>query len=141
MTQPNPRQLTVTKTLQLDADPERVWAAISDPAQLAMWFPDRVEIAAIEPGEKGWFVWNEHGRYAFEVVEVDVGRRLVWRWARDPEQTLEQTPTTLVEWHVRAAAGGGTTLRVHESGFETEHYRAGNDTGWDQELAELQALL
>ncbi|MCV0403196.1 MAG: SRPBCC domain-containing protein [Chloroflexi bacterium] len=29
----------IERTLELDASPERVWRAISDPDELARWFP------------------------------------------------------------------------------------------------------
>lgn len=131
----------VTKTLELSAAPETVWEAITDPEALAGWFPDRVELEGREPGARGWFVWDRHGRYAFEIVEVEPGRRLVWRWGQDPDRELEQTGTTIVEWTLEPRADGGTLLRLRESGFPTPQYRGGNDLGWDKELGHLLAWL
>lgn len=131
----------ITKDLELDASLERVWGAITDPAQLGSWFPNRVEIESMSPGNRGWFVWDDHGRYRFEVEEVEVHVRLVWRWANDPEKDLEEALTTRVEWRLEARSAGGTRLQIRESGFKSEEYRAGNDKGWDKELAELVELL
>lgn len=133
--------LVVRKSLEFDAPPERVWAALTEPEQLATWFPDAVEIESVSPGNRGWFVWNEHGRYAFEVVELEAPHHLVWRWARDKETELDDGPTTRVEWQVDARPGGGTVLEVRETGFSSEEYRRGNDEGWDKELGELVELL
>ena len=131
----------ITKTLELDASPDRVWDAITDSVQLGSWFPNTVEIESMSPGNRGWFIWEDHGRYRFEVEEVTPPERFVWRWANDPEKELEETLTTLVEWSLEARPEGGTRLQVRESGFETEEYRAGNDKGWDSELGELVELL
>ena len=131
----------ITKDLELDASLERVWSAITDPAQLGSWFPNSVEIESMSPGNRGWFVWDDHGRYRFEVEEIEVQVRLVWRWANDPEKDLEETLTTRVEWRLEARSEGGTRLQVRESGSKSEEYRAGNDKGWDKELTELVELL
>ena len=131
----------IVKTLELDTSPDRVWEAISDPARLAEWFPNSVDIESVSPGSQGWFVWDNHGRYRFEIEEVRAPEHLVWRWANDPEKELEATLTTRVEWRVEARPQGGTRLIVRETGFQTEEYRAGNDEGWDKELGELVQLL
>lgn len=141
MSDPTNAILDITKTLEFDASPERVWEAISDPEQLGEWFPTAVEIDSFSPGNRGWLIWENHGRYRFEVEEIRAPDYLVWRWANDPEKELEETLTTRVEWHIEARPDGGSRLDLRESGFETEKYRAGNDEGWDKELGELVDLL
>ena len=131
----------IIKTLDLDVSPEHVWATITDPVQLGWWFPDMVEIESMSPGNRGWLIWEDHGRYRFEVEEIEPHELFVWRWANDSGNELEETLTTLVEWRIEARSEGGTRLRVRESGFQTEEYRAGNDRGWDHELGELTELL
>jgi uncharacterized protein YndB with AHSA1/START domain len=130
----------VEKTLRLRAGPERVWRALTDPAELGQWFPDRTDL---EPraGAAGWFDWTAHGRYAVRVEEVDPPRRLVWTWARDAGVELEEGPRTRVEWTLEPTSDGGTTLRLRESGFTDPKYRDGNDAGWDKELGELVEYL
>ncbi len=133
--------LTIERTLQFSAPPERVWQALTDPAELARWFPDRVEQPALEPGTDGQFFWESHGSYAFRLVAVEPPTRLVWSWARDPDVPLEETVATTVEWTLEAHSGGGTTLRLRESGFVRPEDHAGNSKGWDAELQELVDLL
>jgi uncharacterized protein YndB with AHSA1/START domain len=130
----------VEKSLELRAAPERVWDALTDPAELSRWFPDRTDL---EPraGATGWFDWTEHGRYAVRVEEIDPPKRLVWTWARMPGIAIDEAQRTTVEWTLDPRPDGGTTLRVRESGFVSAEQRAGNDEGWDKELAELLALL
>lgn len=129
----------VHKTLELEAAPERVWRALTDPAELGSWLPDRVD--DFGGSGDGWLVWDAHGRFAIRVVEADPPRRLVWTWARKAETALDAGPTTTVEWTLEATPSGGTRLRLRESGFETPEARADNDAGWDHELAELAAYL
>jgi len=125
----------VEKTMTFDAAPERVWRALTDPEELGVWFPDRVE--DLDGTPDGWFVWDAHGRFAMRVVEAHPPRRLVWTWARKPETALDAGPTTTVEWTLEPTSSGGTRLRLRESGFATPEARADNDSGWDHELGEL----
>lgn len=69
----------VEKTLELQADVERVWRAITDPKALARWFPDEADFQAT-PGYEGAFVWDQHGSFAVRVDEADPPHRLVWSW-------------------------------------------------------------
>lgn len=132
--------LEVRKTMEFRAAPERVWRAISEPEELARWFPDSVE-GEVRPGGDGAWVWENHGRYAvrFEIVEPPT--RLVWRWARDPDVPLAESHSTRVEWILDPRADGGTTLKLREWGFASPEDQSTNDDGWTAELGELAALL
>jgi uncharacterized protein YndB with AHSA1/START domain len=69
----------VTREIVVDAEPEEVWEALTDPARLEEWFANDVELDA-EAGGEGVFRWeNGEERYAL-VEEVDVGRRFSFRW-------------------------------------------------------------
>ena len=126
----------VEKTLILAASPERVWRALTDPAELARWFPDSTDL---EPrvGSTGTFDWEAHGKYAVRVERIEPPGLLVWTWARDANVGLDEGPRTTIEWRLEPRPDGGTTLRLRESGFTDAKYRDGNDEGWDKELGEL----
>ena len=61
---------TVEKVLELDVTVEKVWGAITDPAELARWFGDEAEVD-LRPGGDAAMTWEDHGRYAMRVEEVD----------------------------------------------------------------------
>ncbi|MDX1643246.1 MAG: SRPBCC domain-containing protein [Thermoanaerobaculia bacterium] len=128
--------LEVEKTIHLDASPERVWRAITEADELTAWFPESIEWEARQGGE-GWLGWQSHGRFAARIEAFEPPRFLAWRWAREPDTSLDETDTTLVEWTLTPRDGGGTTLHLRESGFVAESYRDENDAGWDHELGEL----
>jgi len=130
----------VEKRLELDAPLDRVWSAISDPAQISQWFSDRCDLE-LRPGGRGHFDWEDHGVYTIRVDEVDPPTRLVWSWNHEPGTEVEDGTFTTVEWMLSAREGGGTILELRETGFEIEERRQQNDDGWDTELAELVALL
>lgn len=126
----------IERTLELDASPDEVWRALTDPAGIGSWFSDRAEVD-LSGGTEGAFLWNEHGRYAMRVERCEPKTHLAWRWARDPGKPLDQGDSTLVEWTLTPRTGGGTTLHLRESGFTTEAARQDNDGGWNAELDEL----
>ncbi|HEX2221785.1 MAG TPA: SRPBCC domain-containing protein [Candidatus Limnocylindria bacterium] len=131
----------IERTLEVKAAPERVWRAISDPDELARWFPQRADWE-LRPGGRGTFFWEGHGDFEIRVEAVEPGRYLAWRWGDETVASLDDPArTTLVEWWIEARPDGGTRLRLRESGFSTPERRAGNDEGWTEELGELAALL
>jgi uncharacterized protein YndB with AHSA1/START domain len=130
----------VEKTLRLAATPERVWQAITEPAELSRWFPDHTDLEP-RPGSTGWFDWTAYGKYAVRIEELSPPRRLVWTWARDAGVALEEGQRTTVEWTLEPSGDGGTNVYLRESGFTDPKYRDGNDEGWDKELGELVQYL
>jgi uncharacterized protein YndB with AHSA1/START domain len=131
---------TVEKVLEFQASPERVWKAITDPAELSMWFGDRTELE-LRPGGEGFMAWNSHGSFAVRVEEVDPPQRLVWSWVHEPDVPFDAAPSTRVEWTLTPREGGGTTLHLKETGFLTDKHHQDNTGGWDEELGELVQLL
>ena len=130
----------IEKRMELDAEIDRVWRALTDGAELAQWFPD-VGAFDMAPGAEGAFTWANHGSYAARVVAFEPPGFLAWRWVRDPEMNLDTGVTTLVEFRLTARDGGGTVLHLRESGFVRERDRQDNEGGWKSELGELTRYL
>ena len=131
---------TIERTLEFKSSLEKVWRAITDPAELSRWFGDAAELD-LRPGGYGAFLWDNHGRFAVRVEEVSAPRRIVWSWVHEPDVSFEDAPSTRVEWTLSPRDDGGTTLHLRESGFLTDHHHEENTRGWKTELAELVALL
>jgi uncharacterized protein YndB with AHSA1/START domain len=89
----------VTREVVMPATTEEVWEALTDPAELAEWFANEVELEP-EPGGEGVFRWETGEVRRARVDEVEVGRRLAFRWSAEdsPEEetevafTLEEVP-------------------------------------------------
>ena len=129
----------IERELDLAASPDRVWRALTDSGEVAQWFPQRAEIPQ-RAGGIGWMEWDGHPRYMVRVEAWEPERYLAWRWASETDEDFDRA-SNLVEWWLEPAAGGGTTLRLRESGFESGERRGGNVEGWISELGELLALL
>ncbi len=130
----------VEHAVELGADRERVWRALTEPGDIARWFPDRADLE-VAPGAEGWFVWHEYGRKAVRFDAVEPGRRLVWHWSLESETPVGDGVTTRVEWTLRSHHQGRTILRVRETEFATDEHRQSNVAGWRAELEELIEFL
>lgn len=132
----------IERTLELDASPERVWRALTDPDELSAWFPDEARQLEVRPGGDGWWYWEAHGRYAVRFEAVEAPRRLVWVWARDPGVGVDESPSTTVEWRLEPLDDGARArLHLREDGFLDRESREQNVEGWRHELGELRSHL
>jgi len=135
---------TIERELVLPYPIERVWTAITDPAELAQWFGDSAEVD-LRPGGAATFGWSQYDARGPAVVEVvDPPRRFAFWWVAGEGDTVEIHNRTLVDFTLEPA-DGGTRLRLVESGFaalaDGEKHRVGNTEGWTIELGELEAYL
>ncbi|MFI0448405.1 SRPBCC family protein [Actinomadura sp. 6N118] len=71
---------------RLKHPPAKVWRAVSDPAEMAAWFPAKVE-AELRPGAPMRFTFPEEavvdGTWDGEVLEVDPPKVFMFRWNAD----------------------------------------------------------
>ena len=102
----------IERELELDAPVTTVWRALTDPAWLAQWLADEVELELVPGGEARFVVDGERRAGWIEEIspprEGGPGRLAFWWQAEDGEPasrvTLELAPTP-----------AGTRLRVTES--------------------------
>ena len=128
------------KTIYLRADPDTVWAYLTEPDRLAEWFhrPER----PLTQGER------------FEMFGRDSGDLLIWgevRAARPPDY-LEYSFTvkpmsdavSIVKWRL-ARVEGGTQLSLEHEGLPQDAAAfdmiLALDKGWDGHFAEMRAAL
>ena len=137
--------MKIEKRLELDAPIERVWSAISDPAELSQWFPDQAEYE-LTAGAGGTFAWLDESRldekavYPMRVELVEPPTHLVWSWTIEPGASYDAHRAARVEWTLTPTASGGTVLEMVESGLSAKDAKL-NDPGWDAEFAELRDYL
>jgi uncharacterized protein YndB with AHSA1/START domain len=136
-----PRIAAVEREMELRAPTDRVWKAITDAQELSGWFSNAASLD-LKPGGDATFTWSgghpDSGTYLARIERVEPPHVFAYRWARDADTPVDEGPSTLVEFTLDPTEGGGTRLRLRESGFEREQDRRGNDAGWVQELGELR---
>ncbi len=137
-----PKIPPITKVYYYAAPREKVFAALTDPKQLAKWFLAK---AAVTPKKGGTFrfTWREGG-YSMrgKVNEFDPPKRVHYEWNdRFEGGKLFRTEARFS----LARKGRGTELRLHHRGFKsgkkwTWLYGAIN-SGWTYYLLNLKSVL
>ncbi|SLN31112.1 SRPBCC family protein [Ruegeria meonggei] len=128
------------KSIFLQAEPEIVWAYLTEPDRLAEWFHKPVRPLAADQ--------------KLEMFGTTSGDLLIWgevRVARPPEY-LEYTFTvkpmgdaiSVVKWTLEPVAGG-TRLGLHHEGLPQTAEAFGLilalDKGWDEHLGKMRTAL
>jgi uncharacterized protein YndB with AHSA1/START domain len=139
---------SITRDIQIDADPQRVWDALSDATAFGEWF--RVKLDGpfvvgetttgkmIYPGHEG-VPWTS----VTEVMEPP--KRLVFRWPDCPpgEDAGPDTVWLTVEFALQPK-DGGTLVTIAETGFAAlpadRHVSMLRDNaeGWEIQTANLK---
>ena len=109
----------IVKEVTVRATPDVVWRAITDAEELRRWFPID---ARVQPGVGGsiWVSWGEGAEAEAPITGWDPPRHLQWTQDRGPVKLF-------VDFHIEAAAGGSTVVRLVQSGF-------GDGPEWDDEF-------
>jgi uncharacterized protein YndB with AHSA1/START domain len=156
-----PDQDTILAEIFVAAPPERVFQAISDPAQTSQWWGQKGMYrvtgggADLRPGGK-WFsegVGADGTRFRVdgEYVEIDPPRLLVHTW--NPSFKTH-TKKTVVRWELEARsvhnlqhsglqkAGTGTVVKIRHSGFAGDVKDAtDHGEGWKRVMGWMKAFV
>ena len=103
--------LTVRREIVLAAPRRTVWELLTDPAHLAGWFANEVELDA-RPGGTGVFRWHDGAERRARVDVVDDERELAFEWTDADGSRATHVAITLDD------APDGTRLAVVESARE-----------------------
>jgi uncharacterized protein YndB with AHSA1/START domain len=136
----------------INAPPERVWRALSQPQEFGAWFGCKLEgQQPFAPGQHArgpiTIAGYEHVVFNMWVERVEPPALLSYRWhpyAVDPEVDYSGEECTLVTFTLAASGAGATLLTVVESGFDKvpAHRRADaylmNSKGWEGQLRNIQ---
>jgi uncharacterized protein YndB with AHSA1/START domain len=108
---------------------ERVWRAVTEPAELGRWFPSEVEIELVEGGEIR-FSGDPHAEGTTgTILELDPPRRLGFTWSAD-------------ELHFELEPVGDDGCRlILINVLEERDTAARNAAGWAVCLGELDKLV
>ncbi len=140
----------IEKTIDLNAPVERVWRALTDPAEFGEWFRVKID-TPFTPGElaRGHILHPgyEHLVWEVRIQMMDRPRLFSFTWhpyGIDPKVDYSVETPTLVEFQLEPTPTG-TRLVVTESGFDAipAHRRDEamrmNDGGWAQQVLNIKA--
>jgi uncharacterized protein YndB with AHSA1/START domain len=135
----------IERDILISARPETVWPLVAEPG---FWAADEETTrGGAMPGEGETFVvhHSQHGAFPMRVEKIDPPHYLACRWVSAfPGEELREDNSTLVEFTL-TPEGGGTRLRVVESGFaalptpEDNRRKVAEDhtAGWEHCLGAL----
>lgn len=115
-----------------DAPPARVWAALTDPEEMKLWYFDIPGFRA-EPGFEFSFVGGDEEHqftHLCRVTEAVPGRKLAytWRYAGYPGDSLvsfELFPEGEHRTRLRLTHSGLETIIPHHEAFRRENFQQG----------------
>ncbi|MBI2921753.1 MAG: SRPBCC domain-containing protein [Planctomycetes bacterium] len=108
-----------------------VWAALTRPEILGVWFTTRAEVDLRVGGRYS----NADGDCG-EFLEVVEGRKLVMTW-----ENPESCPGTRVEIQLDEPVAGSTHVRISQTGLAREADRAAQLEGWHWAIDSLESFL
>lgn len=124
------------KSIFLKATPAQVWAYLTEPEKLAIWF--HKPTAPLTGGD-------------YEMFGVESGDRLMWGevLVAEPFSRLHYTFTiapmgdqiSTVKWSISEVAGGSNLSLAHEGlpqGAESFDLALALDKGWDDHIARMR---
>jgi uncharacterized protein YndB with AHSA1/START domain len=124
-----------------------VWEALTSAQELSSWFGDIAEVD-LRPGGDARFGWTEQDIVVSAVVEiVEKPDSFAFRWSAVGNVPFDEEPSTLVTFLLSDDPGGGTRVKVVESGLASlpdEMYGKvleENTGGWESELGDLKRHL
>jgi uncharacterized protein YndB with AHSA1/START domain len=139
----------IRKIVEIDASPEIVFQAITDPNELTNWFPDH---AILEPKVGGKFKFSfykdskksgskakEHRMDFFpegKVLEFMPNKKVSYTWQH---KAVPDFPETVVTWELEPIGKNKTRVKLTHSGFtgkEGDMYKEHNE-GWSHYINEL----
>jgi uncharacterized protein YndB with AHSA1/START domain len=127
----------IVRSVEIAAEPERVFELLTDERELVRWWPD---VAELEPRRGGRVRFAFRGGESIvtgELTRFDPPHVLALTWIR------EETPgvTTSVEFTITPLASGRCRVDVVHSGWESApELRPLHDAGWAHFLGCLAAL-
>ena len=138
---------SLTLKRRIDALPEKVYAAWTDPEKIARWFgPAQVKAGSVSAdidlrvGGRYRISFEAGNGEFFQVdgvyLEVTPNARIAfsWAWHSTPERQSQVTVSLQPD-------GGGTLLTLHHEQFFDEAARDGHARGWSELLDKLETFL
>ena len=135
-------QIEIKKTIVIDASPEVVFKAITDPKELTNWFPDQ---AILEPkvGGKMKFSFYKDSKSTHRdmdyfpegnVTEFIPDKKVSYTWEHP---NIPDFQRTVVTWELQKIENNRTRLNLVHTGFKAGKMLKEHDEGWTYFLNEL----
>jgi uncharacterized protein YndB with AHSA1/START domain len=134
----------IEKQIEIAASIDSVWKALTDPEELARWFPLE---ARVKPGEGGtmWLSWGPGCEGEANISVWVPKQHLQTKEAAPGAEEPSGGPSVAIDWFLESR-GNKTLVRLVQSGFGAEsdwqnEYFDSTDYGWGFMLVNLRHYL
>lgn len=132
---------SIEQTYYYAAAPARVYAALTEPKELARWFSQKAEVN-LRKGGPFRLSWADGYTMRGKVKSVEPGKRLTVTWVDRPEG--RKVFETVARFDLRKR-GAGTLLTVTHGGFKSGKkwvwLHGAISSGWAYYLTNLRSVL
>jgi uncharacterized protein YndB with AHSA1/START domain len=137
-------EIVIEKNVVIDASPEVVFKAITDPKELTNWFPDHAIMEAKLGGKVKFSFYKDKERKDGElecvpegtIVELIPNKKVSYTWR---QTNTPDFPRTIVTWELEEIADNKTQVKLLHTGFEPGKLFKQHDEGWSYFLNRLQS--
>lgn len=140
--------IEIRKSIVIDASPEVIFKAITDPTELTQWFPEQAILESKVGGKMKFSFYKEksemdHSRSADASPEGTVkefipNKKLSYTWQH---KDVPEFPETVVTWELKEIGANKTRVELIHSGFTGKEERKSfkeHDQGWTYFLDRLE---
>lgn len=138
------RDLTVTKSILINADRLRVWAALTNPQTIRRYLYDAETITdwkvgrpIVFQGEVEGQKWQDKGTI-LEIEPGDLLRYSYWSGYCGMEDLPENYASVTYRL---VSKGGETLLTITQQGYASEESRQSSDNGWKIILEKIKEIV
>jgi uncharacterized protein YndB with AHSA1/START domain len=134
--------IEIRKSILIEASPEVVFTAITDPNELTKWFPDQ---AIFEPRVGGkmkvsFYKHNSEGQAKEHfiqgtIIEFIPNKKISYTWEH-PD--IPDSPKTVVTWELEKIDNNKTKVVLLHTGFKPDEMFKEHDEGWTYFLSRLE---
>jgi uncharacterized protein YndB with AHSA1/START domain len=131
----------IRKTIIIDATPEVVFKAITDPNELTHWFPDQAILEPKVGGKMKFSFFKTDSQYRQMdyfpegiISEFVPNKKISYTWQ---EPNIPDFPKTIVTWDLERIDNDKTRLRLLHTGFSPDEIARKHNEGWSYFLSEL----
>jgi uncharacterized protein YndB with AHSA1/START domain len=132
----------ITKLVEIEATPERVWQALTDPEQTALCYYGGRISSDWQPGGPVQYIGADGSvMISGTLLEFAAPRRLITTFSARWEEASAADRPSRVSYTIEPRGSGSRVTLVHDDfDGETATYHGVND-GWDYILAGLKSVI
>ncbi|HLW03660.1 MAG TPA: SRPBCC domain-containing protein [Ktedonobacterales bacterium] len=129
----------IVKELTIEAAPQRVWAALTQPNEIGHWWTNDLN-ATPEVGSLAEFRFGEWGDFVvrFEIAELEPDKTVRWLSRFGPAPHWKGTSVT---WSLAPVQHGTQVVFTHDGFAQADERYAMTSAWWEHFLVSLKSYL